>query len=407
MRTVAEHLAACLEIAQAAPPLDVMLPDAVGCVLAEDVQAGFDLPTVDLAGLDGYAVRAEDVAGVRSDDPDTAVHLDVMDAVRAGDVRPTTLVPGAAVLIDSGAPMPRGADAVVPWTLTDRGESRVEVRAAVAPGDQVRRRGEDVAGGTTVLDRGTRVGARQVALLAGLGRNRVKVHPAPRVVVVSIGDELVEPGHTREPGDVYDANGHALATAVADAGGRAYRVAAVPDEYRALSETLEDQLVRADVVITTGGLSVGQGDTVKDVLTPLGTVRFDAVAMVPGRQLGVGTLGESTPVFCLPGDPVSAQIAFETFVRPVLRQIAGWASLHRTSLPAAVSVGWHSPGGHREFVPVHLAGSPSRGYRAEPTMTPGTTGLLGLARANAVAVVPEDVRTVVAVDTLHCLLLDS
>ena len=236
--------------------------------------------------------------------------------------------------------------------------------------------------------------------------HRVRVRPAPRVVVVSIGDELVEPGQSREAGDVFDANGHALACAVTDAGGQAFRVAAVPDELRALADTIEDQLVRADVLITTGGLSVGQGDTVKDVLAPLGSVRFDAVAMSPGRQLGVGTV-EGTPIFCLPGDPVSAQIAFETFVRPVLRQIAGRTSLHRSSLAATISEGWHSPSGKREFVPVHVSGSPSRGYRAEPTAPPGTVRLHGLSEANAIAVVPEDTSTVVAGDTLHCLLLDA
>ena len=403
MRTVAEHLAACLEIARPAAPLDVVLLDAVGCVLAEDVVADIDLPSADLAGLDGYAVMSAGLAGAAEATP---VALEVMDAVRAGDVRPTRLVPGAAVLIDSGAPMPLGADAVVPWMLTDRGQSRVQVRAAVSAGQNVRRRAGDVAAGTTVLPRGSRVSARQIALLAGIGRYRVKVMPAPRVVIVSIGDELVEPGQPRDPGDVFDANGHALASAVTDAGGRAFRVAAVPDELSALAETIEDQLVRADLVITTGGLSAGQGDTVKEVLAPLGSVRFDAVAMVPGRQLGLGTV-EDTPIFCLPGDPVTAQIAFETFVRPVLRQIAGRRNLHRSSLPASISTGWHSPPGKREFVPVRLTGSPSRGYTAVPASPPGATRLLGLARANAIAVVPETTHTVVAGETLHCLLLDA
>ena len=403
MRTVAEHLAACLEIARPAAPLDVVLLDAVGCVLAEDVVADIDLPSADLAGLDGYAVMSAGLAGAAEATP---VALEVMDAVRAGDVRPTRLVPGAAVLIDSGAPLPLGADAVVPWMLTDRGQSRVQVRAAVSAGQNVRRRAGDVAAGTTVLPRGSRVSARQIALLAGIGRYRVKVMPAPRVVIVSIGDELVEPGQPRDPGDVFDANGHALASAVTDAGGRAFRVAAVPDELSALAETIEDQLVRADLVITTGGLSAGQGDTVKEVLAPLGSVRFDAVAMVPGRQLGLGTV-EDTPIFCLPGDPVTAQIAFETFVRPVLRQIAGRRNLHRSSLPASISTGWHSPPGKREFVPVRLTGSPSRGYAAVPASPPGAPRLLGLARANAIAVVPETTHTVVAGETLHCLLLDA
>ena len=403
MRTVAEHLAACLEIARPAAPLDVVLLDAVGCVLAEDVVAQLDRPAVDMAGLDGYAVAVDDLAGVF---PGRPVRLDVVDDVRAGDVRPIHLVRGSAVIIDSGAPMPQGADAVVPWTATDRGTSRVEVRARVESGANVRRRGEDVTAGTTVLPKGSRISARQIALLAGLGRHRVNVHPAPRVVIISIGNELVEPGRPRETGQVFDANGHALACAVTDAGGRAFRVAAVPDEPSALAETVEDQLVRADVLITTGGLSIGRGDAVEDVLTPLGPVRFDAVAMTPGRRLGVGTV-ESTPIFCLPGDPVSAQIAFETFVRPAVRQIAGRRELHRSCLPASISTGWHSPPEKREFVPVRLTGSPSRGYTAEPTSPPGTTRLLGLARANAIAIVPETTCTVVAGDVLRCLLLDA
>ena len=403
MRSVAEHLAACLDIAQAAAPLDVVLLDAVGCVLAEDVVAQLDLPAVDMAGLDGYAVAVDDLAGVF---PGRPVRLDVVDDVRAGDVRPIHLVRGSAVIIDSGAPMPQGADAVVPWTATDRGTSRVEVRARVESGANVRRRGEDVTAGTTVLPKGSRISARQIALLAGLGRHRVNVHPAPRVVIISIGNELVEPGRPRETGQVFDANGHALACAVTDAGGRAFRVAAVPDEPSVLAETVEDQLVRADVLITTGGLSIGRGDAVEDVLTPLGPVRFDAVAMTPGRRLGVGTV-ESTPIFCLPGDPVSAQIAFETFVRPAVRQIAGRRELHRSCLPASISTGWHSPPEKREFVPVRLTGSPSRGYTAEPTSPPGTTRLLGLARANAIAIVPETTCTVVAGDVLRCLLLDA
>lgn len=403
MRTVAEQLAACLEIAQAAAPLGVVLLDAVGCVLAEDVVAGFDLPAVDLAALDGYAVSSEEIA---SASPESPVHLSVVDTLRAGDVRPARLVRRSAVLIDSGAPLPAGADAVVPWAATDRGDSRVTLSAPVEPGVNVRHRAEDVAAGATILPAGSRLSARHIALLAALGRYRVKVHPSPRVVIVSIGDELVEPGRPAEPGDVFDANGHALACAVTDAGGQPFRVSAVPDELRALQETIEDQLVRADVLITTGGLSNGQGDTVKAVLSPLGSVRFDSVAMSPGRQLGLGSV-EGTPIFCLPGDPVSAQIAFETFVRPVLRQIAGWSGLHRTSLPASVTAGWTSPVGMREFVPVHLTGAPSRGYTAEPTAEPGSTHLLGLAGANAIAVVPEDTRKVVVGDTLHCLLLDA
>lgn len=408
MRTVAEHLAACLEIAQAAAPLDVVLPDAVGCVLAQDVVSGIDLPAVDLAGQDGYAVIAKDVAEADRNNP---LVLDVVDAVRAGDMRPCHLVSGAAVLIDSGAPMPLGADAVIPWADTDRGESRVTIHRAVAAGDNVRRRAEDVKSGTTVLKRGSRISARHVALLAGLGMHRVRVRPAPRVVVVSIGDELVEPGRTARPGTVFDANGHALSTAITDAGAQTFRVAAVPDERAKLRETIEDQLVRADLVLTTGGISYGSGDTVREVLGSLGTVRFDNVAAWPGHILGVGTVGgedggTATPIFCLPGDPVSAQVCFEVFVRPALRHMQGWKSLNRPVVRAAVDRTWYSPRGRREFVRVRLAGDPRSGYQARVMGSPTALLLSALAESNALAVVPEDVTNVRAGDRLQCLVLD-
>ncbi|WP_127130996.1 gephyrin-like molybdotransferase Glp [Georgenia sp. SYP-B2076] len=404
MRSVQDHLAACLAAVGPLPPLEVVLPDAVGCILAEDVVAAGDLPVADLAALDGYAVRSADVADARPQEP---VTLRVTDELRAGQVDQLRLVPRAAVRIASGAPLPLDADAVVPVEQTDFGRAEVAVRSAVAAGENVRRRAEDLRAGEVVLPAGERVGARQVALLAAVGRGRVSVHPRPRVVIVSVGDELVEPGRPAQPGEVYDANGHALATAVQDAGGATFRVAAVPDERRELRETLEDQLVRADLVITTGGLSYGANDTVKEVLGPLGTVRFDNVAMWPGRQLGVGHIGDDTPIFALPGDPVAVQVAFETFVRPALRAMAGYTELYRPSVPAAVASGWYSPAGRREFVRVHLTGSPEQGYQAEPMGAPAALLLSALARSNALAVVPEDVTDVRAGDRLHCLLLDA
>ncbi|MFC7404811.1 gephyrin-like molybdotransferase Glp [Georgenia alba] len=404
MKSVQEHLAACLAAVGPLPPLDVLLPDTVGCVLAQDVVADSDLPTADLAALDGYAVHAAEVAAATHREP---VTLRVLDEVRAGSVDPIRMVAGTAVRIASGAAMPGGADAVVPVEQTDFGHAEVAVRAAVEPGENVRRRAEDLRAGEIVLPAGERVGARQIALLAAAGRGRVSVHPRPRVVIVSIGDELVEPGKAAAPGQVYDANGHALATAVQDAGGATFRVAAVPDGRRELSETLEDQLVRADLILTTGGLSYGANDTVKEVLAPLGTVRFDAVAMWPGRQLGVGHIGEGTPIFALPGDPVAVQVAYEAFVRPALLSMAGYSDLYRDSVKAEVVTGWQSPHGRREFVRVRLTGSPREGYRAEPVGAADKLLLTGLARANALAVVPEDMDAVEPGERLHCLLLDA
>lgn len=404
MRTVQEHLAACLAAVGPQPPLEVVLADAVGCVLAEDVLAPRDLPLADVAALDGYALRAGDVTGAT---PSAPVTLRVLDEIRAGTVDPTRLPAGSCVRIASGAPLPAEADVVVPVELTDRGTAKVEIRTAPAAGENVSPRAQDVRAGEVVLPAGERVGARQVALLAAVGRGRVTVHPRPRVVIVSVGDELVEPGAPARPGEVYDANGHALAAAVHDAGAATYRVAAVPDERGRLRETLEDQLVRADLIVTTGGLSHGSNDTVKEVLAPLGTVRFDNVAMWPGRQLGLGHIGDGTPIFALPGDPVAAQVAYEVFVRPAVLAMAGYTDLYRPTVRATVTRGWPSPAGRREFVRVTLSGSPQEGYRATPVGAPGTLLLSALARSNALAVVPEDLTDVAEGATLSCLVLEA
>ena len=408
MRSVADFYQDCIAAVDQQPTLDVQLADAVSCVLAEDVRAPFNLPVADLAACDGYAVRASDCSRAALDAP---VTLPVTEEIRAGVVDPAALVPGTAIRIASGAPVPAGADAVVALEFTDHGVAGVGVRSAPAVGENIRRRAEDVAEGQVVLRSGARVGARQVALLAGVGRSRVLVHPRPRVVVLSIGDELVEPGRTARPGTVFDANGHALSTAITDAGAQTFRVAAVPDERAKLRETIEDQLVRADLVLTTGGISYGSGDTVREVLGSLGTVRFDNVAAWPGHILGVGTVGgedggTATPIFCLPGDPVSAQVCFEVFVRPALRHMQGWKSLNRPVVRAAVDRTWYSPRGRREFVRVRLAGDPRSGYQARVMGSPTALLLSALAESNALAVVPEDVTNVRAGDRLQCLVLD-
>ncbi|MDK7781569.1 molybdopterin molybdotransferase MoeA, partial [Actinomycetaceae bacterium UMB8041A] len=397
MRSVAEFYQDCLSAVAQQPPLDVQLADAVSCVLAEDVEAPFDLPVADLAARDGYAVRSEDLAGAR---PDNELSLRVTEEIRAGDVNPAALVPGTAIRIASGAPMPAGADSVIALEFTDHGMAQVNVRTQPAVGENIRRKAEDVEEGEIVLRKGTRVGARQVALLAGVGRSRVYVHPRPRVVILSIGDEIVEPGEKARPGTVFDANGHALSTAIADAGAQTFRVAAVPDERHVLSETIEDQLVRADLILTTGGISHGSGDTVREVLSTLGTVRFDNIAAWPGHILGVGTVGGDdnggggTPIFCLPGDPVSAQVCFEVFVRPALRHMQGWTQLTRPSVKAAVDRSWYSPRGRREFVRVRLVGDPKTGYQAKVMGAPASLLLSALAESNALAIVPESTTNV-------------
>ncbi|MDO5049341.1 MAG: molybdopterin molybdotransferase MoeA [Actinomycetaceae bacterium] len=403
MRSVANFYRDCQEAVGPQPPLDVLLPDSVGCVLAEDVAAPFDLPVADLAALDGYAVRAADLADAN---PENAVRLTVTAELRAGDVEPMANIKGGAVRIASGAPIPNGADAVVALEHTDHGDAHVSVRHRPQPGENIRRQAQDAKAGEVVISRGSRVGSRQIALIAGVGRNRIRVHPRPRVVIISIGDEIIEPGQEARPGSVFDANGHALSTAIADAGAQTFRVAAVPDERATLRQTIEDQLVRADLIITTGGISYGSGDTVREVLGSLGTIRFDSVAAFPGHILGVGHVGAGTPIFCLPGDPVSAQVCYEVYVRPAVRAMQGWSQLNRPTVQARVDRGWKSPMGRREFVRVKLLGNPREGYTATVMGEPDALLLSALADSNALAVVPENVTDVRAGDALRCMVLD-
>lgn len=407
MRSVQDQLAAVLAAVGPVAPLDVVLSDAPGCILAEDVLAPADVPALPVAARDGYAVATGDLRGVA---PGTPLVLPVAHDVRSGAPAALRLAPGQAVRIASGGPVPAGADAVLAAEETDRGAVRVSLHRVPVPGENVRPAGADLPSGSALLVAGTRLGARQLALAAAAGRGRLRVHPAPRVVILPIGTELAEPGTPRRDGGVYESAGHALEAAVRDAGATPVRARAVTDDRAVLSEALEDQLVRADVVITTGGLSESQHDTLADVLAPLGTVRFDQVAMAPGFRHGFGTLGEgrdAVPVFALPGHPVAAQVAFEVFVRPALRAMAGHTDLFRPSVAARADVGWPSPEGVRQFVPAAVLGSPTEGYRVTPVGDPASSSITALAHANALAVVGEQDVAVVAGQVVHCLVLEG
>ncbi|WP_216430768.1 molybdopterin molybdotransferase MoeA [Arcanobacterium phocae] len=402
MKSVADHLADCLAIATPLPAFTVTLHDSVGTILADNVRSLVDLPATNLAGRDGYAVRAADVFGASATNP---VSLPVISEIRADATDGQSLVGGACVRISSGAPMPHEADAVVPIEMTNQGRAEVEIRATVEAGANVRLQAEDLSAGAIILEAGVRIGSRQVAMLASAGHSRVMVHPRPRVVIMSVGDELQEPGTNAHRGRVFDANSHALASAVTDAGGDIFRVGSVPDDARQLRDMIEDQLVRADIIITTGGLSYGGGDTVKDVMHQLGDVRFDNVAMSPGRQLGVGRIG-NTVVYCLPGNPVAAITNFEVFIRPSLRKMAGHSQIHRQAVKAKVIRGWESLDGQREFVRARVLGNPREGYQVEPTGDPRRPLLTALSAANCLAIVPETQRVVSVGDELVCEVLD-
>ena len=400
MISVDEHLARVLSVVRPLSALDMGLLDAQGCLLDEDVLAPLPVPGFDNSSMDGYAVRTADLAG------GLPVVLPVVGDVAAGPASPLRVQPGLCVRIMTGAALPPGADAVVPLEMTDGGVEHVRIDQAVEPGAYIRRAGEDVAAGELVLAMGTALGSAQLGLAAAVGRSRVLVRPRPRVVVVSTGSELVEPGQPLGPGHIADANSFALTAAAIEAGAQAYRVGIVPDEPRTLLATLEDQLVRADVLITSGGVSVGAYDVVKEVLSRAGTVQFDKVAMQPGMPQGFGTIGpDATPVFGLPGNPVSALVSFEVFVRPALRRMLGAEPLERQRVSAVTTEPLSSPAGKRSFLRVDLAVRKGA-YVVTPVGGSGSHLLAGMARANALAIVPEGVERVAAGEAVTVLLLE-
>ncbi|WP_326634843.1 molybdopterin molybdotransferase MoeA [Nonomuraea fuscirosea] len=384
MKSVDAHLAEILATVRPLAPLELELEQTLGTTLAEDVTSPVPLPPFDNSAMDGYAVRAEDLA-------ELPVTLPVIDDVAAGSVELRAVGPGHTVRIMTGAPMPAGADAVVPVEWTDGGTVSVRIDRRAEVGNAVRRAGEDVQAGEVVLKAGTVIGPAQLGIIAGVGRRRVLARPRPRVVVVSTGAELVEPGGTLAPGQIWESNSYTLAAAVREAGAEGFRAGSVGDDPAVLLDRLDTHLVRADAIITTGGVSMGAYEPVKEALSPLGTVRFEKVAMQPGMPQGFGVLGEDeVPIFALPGNPVSSFVSFMLFVRPALDRMRGLPGGLPETVTATVTGPLRSPPGRRSYL---------RGVLApDGTVTPvhgqGSHQLAALALANALIVVPEDVTEV-------------
>lgn len=403
MRRVSDHLSVVLGSVGALSPIDVGLLDAHGTVAAEDVIAPWALPPYDHATVGGYAVRAEDVAEASEDEP---VELPVVADISTADHSPHAIGPGHAARVASGAPLPQGADAIIPAAETDGGIARVQVRAGTARHGWVRRRASDVEAGDIALRVGTFLGAAQIGLLAAVGKDRVRVRPRPRVVVVSVGSRLVEPGRSVTFGQVTDSTGHLLTVAAREAGASAYRVEAVADDARVVRGTLEDQLIRADLVITSGGLADPEG-VVRQVVPTLGEVDIATLAMDPGSVQGFGTVGdEQVPIFCLPGRPVDAFVAFEVFVRPVIRTMVGVSRLHRPTVRATLVDDIDSTAGPRQFARARVSATGEDSYQVQPLGTLDAPHLTDLARANALVVVPEAADRLEAGTEVDCLLLE-
>jgi molybdopterin molybdotransferase len=383
------------EILAALAPLGSLvlnLSDGHGCVLAEDVFTTFPLPPFDSAATDGYAVRSEDV---RAATPTTPTMLPVVGDVVTGSTSPYTVQNGLSVRIMEGAPMPPGADAVVPYGATDGGMANVAIRQPTAPGRYVRVAGGEAPSGTRLMAAGTHLGATQIGLLAAVGRDRVAVMPRPRVVVISTGQDLVQPGQALARGQRPDANSALLTTAAEEAGAIAFRVGIVADEPGILADTLEDQLIRADVVVAAGGAGGGSG-ILREVLNRLGRVQFDYVAMQPGSAQGFGLIGpDHTPFFALPSDPVGAYMSFEAFVRPALRRMIGVDPITRPLVRARLHERVTSVPGIRSYLAAWLAVE-GGAYTVRAMGGASAQQIAGLASANALIVVPEEVAIIEA-----------
>lgn len=359
------------------------LAAADGSVLAEDITAAVALPSFDNSGMDGYAVRAIDVAGAAATSP---ASLPVTGEIAAGDTGVYRLEPGTALRIMTGAQVPAGADAVVPVEWTDDGGVQVAVYRSAERGNAIRYIGGDATQGETLLTAGTRMRPMQIAVAASAGRSAITVRPRPRVVVLSTGDELTEPGTPLVPGRIWESNSYMIAAAAREAGAVAGRRSVVPDNVKGVLPALEEQLAHADLLITTGGVSMGgEHDVVKAALRELGTVTFRKVALQPGMPQGFGVLGQgNVPIFTLPGNPVSAYVSFQLFVRPALAALQGADDLSLRATTATLTSPVRSPAGRRSYL---------RGVLDGPKVTPlsgqGSHQIAYLGRANALIVVPE------------------
>jgi molybdopterin molybdotransferase len=388
--SVDDYRARIAALVPKAPVVPLPLADCVGRVLGEDIVAPVSLPPFDNSAMDGYAVRAADVAG-------GPVTLPVPEDIPAGRTDVVALEPHTAHRIMTGAPVPPGADAVVKVEDTDGGEHRVAVRVPVEVGTHIRRAGEDVAAGATVLRTGTVLGSAQLGLAAAVGQATLPVYRPVRVLVLSTGSELVEPGNPLRHGQIYESNSVLLAAAAREAGAEPTVLRFVPDDVTAFHEAVASQ-PDVDVLITSGGVSAGAFEVVKDALSGQG-VEFLRVAMQPGGPQGSGTFKE-LPVVSLPGNPVSSALSFELFVRPALRSSMGFADADRPRMRAVLAEGLRSPAGKRQYRRGRLAGS-----SVTPVGGPGSHLLAAFAAADCLIEVPEGVAELAAGAEVDVLVL--
>lgn len=410
LRTVEQHLDAVLPAAALLEAERVPLDDAHGRTLREPVLAAVDLPSFDNSAMDGFAVRFADVERAA---PEAVATLQVIADLPAGTADDPALAPGEAARIMTGAPVPADADAIVPFEdtvggLDDSLGTITVLRAPRAVGAHIRRAGEDARVGDEVLPSGVLLGPLQVAAIAAAGVAEVVATRRPRVAVISTGSELAEPGSPLRRGQIPESNSRVLTALAAEAGAVVVRRASVTDERDELDRVLAEVTdasspERADVVVFSGGVSAGAYEVVKTSLA--GAMEFSKVAMQPGKPQGFGRLPDGTLLFGLPGNPVSAAVSFEVFVRAALLQMQGRRDLQRPLVALPATAGWRTSPGRRQYLPVTIDRRDPRAWSVRPATTGGSHLAGGLGRAEAYAVVPSDVAAVAAGDIVDVMLI--
>ena len=381
-------------LARVAPlaPIELPLAEAFGCVLAEGVSAPAALPLFASSAMDGFAVRASDVATATAN---SAVGLRVVGRVRIGLAPDVTVGNGEAARIATGAPIPAGADAIVPIENCIAGEDTVSVLQASPLGKHVRPAGEDVRAGESLAPAGRRISGAEMGLFASAGLARVPVYPRPRVVILATGDELVEPGKTLEYGQIHDSNSFTLSGALKEVGAQPVIANRVPDDVDALREEVSSQFGAADAFISSGGVSVGERDVVKGAFAGKGEIDFYRVAMQPGMPQGFGLI-DGKPFFGLPGNPVSVFVSFEVFVRPALMKMLGRKQLYRPQVRARLTADLSGPSAKTMYARVMLERGRSGNFLATPTGGRGSNLFSTVTRANGLAEVPAGVESISA-----------
>lgn len=383
-------------------PLQLPLTEAYGCVAAEEVVAERDLPEFASSAMDGFAVRSTDVVGASPLEP---VELKIVGRAMIGRRPDATVGGGEAVRIATGAPIPAGADTIVPVENAELLGETVRLIDGPPPGRHVRPAGEDVKEGTVLVPSGKRLGAPELGLLANAGFPHPLVHPRPRVVVLSTGDELIPPTETPSFGQVRDSNAYTIFAALRGVGAMPVLAGIVRDDVDALRETVSNYLIQADAFVSSGGVSVGERDVVKAAFFKRGDLEFFKVAMQPGMPQGFGHI-EGKPYFGLPGNPVSVFVSFEIFIRPAMLKMMGRSQLFRPEITATLTDDLSGPRGKLQFARV-LVERTGDGWSARPTGARGSNLISTVARANGLAMIPAGTETAPAGSQVKVMVFRS